>query len=349
MNKIGICGHFGFGCDLRNGQTVKTRHLAQALGKEFGEKQLFCVDTHGGAKNAPRVFARMIQMFRECTDVLFLPAYRGLLVLTPLFCLLNFFFRRRLHYIVIGGWLPQYLDRYRLLSRKLKKITGIYTETPQMKRALEERGFSNVWVAPNFRNVRPLAKEELVYTWTAPYPLCTFSRIIREKGIEDAVRAVILANERLGGQIFYLDIFGEVGKSYARRWETLERNFPPYIRYCGQAEPERIKNYYALLFPTYYSGEGFAGTLIDAMNAGVPVIASDWRYNRELVIPKETGALVPPREPEALADCLVQIAEDPEKWNGMKLTARRTAEQYAPARALEALIRNLAHHQSGED
>ncbi|MFR3494185.1 MAG: glycosyltransferase [Blautia sp.] len=56
---------------------------------------------------------------------------------------------------------------------------------------------------------------------------------------------------------------------------------PQYIRYKGMVpfnqSTEVLKNYDALLFPTYYEGEGFAGTIIDAFAAGLPVIASDWK------------------------------------------------------------------------
>ncbi len=38
---------------------------------------------------------------------------------------------------------------------------------------------------------------------------------------------------------------------------------------------------------------GFAGTLIDAMAAGVPVIASNWKYNPEIVIENVTGRIYP--------------------------------------------------------
>ncbi|MDB8680477.1 hypothetical protein [Mediterraneibacter gnavus] len=44
-----------------------------------------------------------------------------------------------------------------------------------------------------------------------------------------------------------------------------------------------FKNYYALLFPTCYKGEGIVGTLLDVMVVGVQVIASDGKYNKEFV------------------------------------------------------------------
>ena len=39
------------------------------------------------------------------------------------------------------------------------------------------------------------------------------------------------------------------------------------------------------LFPTYYDRKGVAGTLMVAMATGIPVVVSDWKYDREIVVP----------------------------------------------------------------
>ena len=117
--------------------------------------------------------------------------------------------------------------------------------------------------------------------------LCTFSRVMREKGIEDAAKAVTTVNAELGYRAFSLDIFGQIDSRQTEWFEDLQKTFPDYIHYVGlvpfDKSVETLKSYYMLLFPTYYEREGFAGTLIDAYSAGVPVIASDWRYNPEIV------------------------------------------------------------------
>ena len=120
-----------------------------------------------------------------------------------------------------------------------------------------------------------------------PLSLCTFSRVMKEKGIEDVVNAVKTVNDHFGRTVYTLDIYGQVDSAQTEWFNELKSIFSSYIKY-GELVPfdksvEVLKNYFALLFPTYYEGEGFAGTLLDAMAAGVPVIASDWRYNTEIV------------------------------------------------------------------
>lgn len=345
MYKLGICGHFGTGRELLNGQTIKTKNIAAVLIKEFGEEQVFSVDTHEGIKAIFRLCVQVCRMFSKCRNIIFLPAQHALLFLGPLFFFYNRIFHRSLHYVVIGGWLPQFLKEHKWIYVILKEMKGIYVETSEMKKLLEERKMKNVYLMRNFKTGKPITQRELVYAWTRPYPLCTFSRIVKEKGIEDAVKAVILVNEKLGTQVFRLDIYGLVEPAYQTRWEKLKKNFPEYIHCVGPVPVEKsreiIRNYYALLFPTFYAGEGLAGTLIDAMSAGVPVIASDWKYNCETVIPNRTGILVPPGNPEKLMHCLLEIAGNPEWWNGMKLTCLEEAGRYVPEQVTKVLIENL--------
>ncbi len=45
MYKAGVCGHFGFGKNSADGQTVKTRIMADELKKELGGGAVMLLDT----------------------------------------------------------------------------------------------------------------------------------------------------------------------------------------------------------------------------------------------------------------------------------------------------------------
>ncbi len=67
-------------------------------------------------------------------------------------------------------------------------------------------------------------------------------------------------------------------------------------------------------------------TIIEAMAAGVPVIATPLGGSKELVTP-ETGILVPAEDPDAFAAAITQLAEDNERRKRMGKACRLRAEQ----------------------
>ena len=50
MTKIGICGHFGDNHVFLDGQTIKTKIIANEIKKNFDKKNVKVVDTFGGAR-----------------------------------------------------------------------------------------------------------------------------------------------------------------------------------------------------------------------------------------------------------------------------------------------------------
>jgi sugar transferase (PEP-CTERM/EpsH1 system associated) len=58
-------------------------------------------------------------------------------------------------------------------------------------------------------------------------------------------------------------------------------------------------------------GEGVSNTILEAMAAGLPVVATRVGANADLVAEGETGCLVPPSDAEALAVAIAGYASDP--------------------------------------
>jgi sugar transferase (PEP-CTERM/EpsH1 system associated) len=58
--------------------------------------------------------------------------------------------------------------------------------------------------------------------------------------------------------------------------------------------------------------EGISNTILEAMAAGLPVVATDVGGNRELVVEGSTGFLVPRSDPDALAGAIRHYVDDPE-------------------------------------
>jgi len=82
--------------------------------------------------------------------------------------------------------------------------------------------------------------------------------------------------------------------------------------------------------------EGISMALLEAMAGGLPVAATAVGGTPELVIPGETGLLVPPGDPAALAQAMGALLADPERSQAYgQAGARRVAERFS----LEAMAK----------
>ena len=108
----------------------------------------------------------------------------------------------------------------------------------------------------------------------------------------------LIAAERLGGAV---DLLG------------MRRDVPELL---GQMD--------LFAFSTTPS-EGLGIALIEAMAAGVPVIASDVGACREVLDGGDLGLLVPPRDPGALADAIERVRAEPEAAAARARRAQRKA------------------------
>ncbi len=74
--------------------------------------------------------------------------------------------------------------------------------------------------------------------------------------------------------------------------------------------------------------EGLPLSVLEAMGASLPVVASDVGGTREAVLDGQTGYLFAPRDAEALAKCLQSLAQNPALAHHMGQLGRARVEQY---------------------
>jgi glycosyltransferase involved in cell wall biosynthesis len=85
--------------------------------------------------------------------------------------------------------------------------------------------------------------------------------------------------------------------------------------------------------------EGFPNTVLEAMAAGLPVIATPVGAIPDAVRHGEEGILVPPRDAEALTEALAALVRDPERRWALGARARERAVRVF---SLEVVVRQLA-------
>jgi len=287
--KIGVLGHFARNTDMCDGQTVKTRNIEQALLTENDE--INTVDSYKWKKHPFSFMFSIIKLVRKSDVTIMLPDAGGIKIYPYLVNLFSGKKKKKL-YSVVGAWLPSYLKGNKRISKQLKKFDYILVETATMQNKLKEQGFENTVIVPNFKNITPIKEDEIKYNFEYPLSFCIFSRVMKEKGITDAICACDRINKDVGKTVCKLDIYGPIHEEYKADFSALCEQYSDFVEYKGLADPNEsvgiLKNYYMLLFPTRFFTEGIPGTIIDAFSAGVPVIASEWESYRDVLSKKNS-------------------------------------------------------------
>jgi glycosyltransferase involved in cell wall biosynthesis len=84
------------------------------------------------------------------------------------------------------------------------------------------------------------------------------------------------------------------------------------VAFLGTVErPEQVLETLDLYVQASAREEGTSNSILEAMAAGRPVVATDVGGNREVVRHGETGLIVPPHDTDALASALAGLLADP--------------------------------------
>jgi glycosyltransferase involved in cell wall biosynthesis len=142
----------------------------------------------------------------------------------------------------------------------------------------------------------------------AGFRILTVSRLIERKGVDTLIEALA----RTGDPRLSLDIAGEGPK-----WSTLReladaRGVGARVRFHGFADRAAIASLHARadVFVLMSRAESCSMAMLEAMAAGVPVVASRVGGNAELVTDGTNGLLLPPEDVDGLARTLSRLAAD---------------------------------------
>lgn len=125
------------------------------------------------------------------------------------------------------------------------------------------------------------------------------------------------------------------------------RDFPPGVRVVHNVPNDAVMRCWlgcAIGVVPSVGPEALGLVAVEAMAAGRPVVASDVGGLRDVVIDGETGRLVTPDDPHALAEAIQQLLDDPDDGRRMGAAGAARAPAFSASAAtdrLEALYREL--------
>lgn len=236
--------------------------------------------------------------------------------------------------------LPTRSGLQRLLKRSVSRRVAEHVAVgEQSARAVEEAvGLPPHSVRTIYNGVPDVEIEPFPRRADGPV-IGSLGRLEQEKGYDVALRAV----RALPGATLVL-----VGDGSERaRLEALARELgvAERVEFAGWSDEARryLPGFDVFVLPT--RSDAFPLAIVEAMLAGVPVVASDVGSISEALLDGETGFLVPPQDEEALAERIGRLLSSCELGRELGLRGRARARSHftaeAMARSFESLYREM--------
>lgn len=151
----------------------------------------------------------------------------------------------------------------------------------------------------------------------------TVGRLVERKGGYDLLAAWVRVRAAVPDA--HLVLVGDGVERQRLAARARELNIAGNVHFAGTRDdiPAVLAALDCFVFPSHY--EGLPGALLEAMAAGLPIVATDIEGNDELLVDGDSGLLVAPHDPLGLAEGLVRLLTDRDLADRLGTTARDTA------------------------
>lgn len=159
----------------------------------------------------------------------------------------------------------------------------------------------------------------------------TVKKLRARYGVDILIRAFAQARKRLPAYRLELAIVGEGPDRERLEALAAELGVTEAVRFTGRVPhaqvPEVLTGFDIFAALSITDDESFGVAMLEGSAAGLPVLATSVGGIPEVVEHGRTGYLVPPRDPSAAAERLVQLAQDPELRLRMGNAGRKLVEK----------------------
>jgi len=199
--------------------------------------------------------------------------------------------------------------------------------------------WSNLRVIPNGRRLKAYRDappteigEDSKIPRDAPV-VGTVGRLVERKGHSDLLRAWARVRDSVPDS--HLVIVGYGPDRDALEALTADLCVTSSVHFTGARDdvPELLAAIDVFAFPSHW--EGHPGALLEAMAAGLPIVATQVDGNADLITDERTGLLVPPRDPVALGEAVRRLCTDPDLAAAL---GDRAQEEAFSEYTLEAMV-----------
>jgi glycosyltransferase involved in cell wall biosynthesis len=195
--------------------------------------------------------------------------------------------------------------------------------------------FEEAGVDPSRMFIAPLGVDLDVFTPApeqpdGPFRVAFCGQITQRKGISYLIEGFHRAELGPDAELLFIGL--PIGPTDAWIDEPGVRFVPPMAR---NSLPEVLRTCHVITLPSLI--EGFGATALEGMACGLPSIVTPHTFADDVVEEGVDGFIVPIRDPDAIAERLRALRDDPALQARMGAAARRKAEQFPWSRYREAL------------
>jgi len=179
------------------------------------------------------------------------------------------------------------------------------------------------------------------------------ARLATEKGVEYLVQALpkVLERHPTARVLFAGQQEGVLGEEvYAQKLAPQIEQLGDHWSFLGVLPPVEWSAFFheaeVTVLPSINSTESFGMVQVESMTCGTPVVASDLPGVRQPVRMTGMGLTVPPQDPDSLAQALIQVLDDPDRFQGDRAAIARKFAPDAIAAEYEALFEGLVEKEA---
>lgn len=321
---------------MPGGTTISFKYLKSDLERNQNVEIIVITSSgiRGSGYNAPKKYIQLISKIlksaKDCDVISFHAMPTALPYIGWFLPIVSRFYKKPFIYRAFGGlyyadlpWLGRVIARYMLRSADM-----VLLQTKELMRKANNEKIYNVNYFPTARPM-PQMKMDAVTS-------CKRFIFIGHLKIAKGLQYLTKAAEKLPDEAC-VDVYGPWYDLPKETFDGCNK-----IKYKGVLNSgdvlNTLRNYHALVFPSFMEEEGYSGIILEAYSVGIPVIATKWNALPEIVEDGKTGLLIEPRSDEEILRAMNKLYHDSEYYIKLRNGVLSEREKYSQQQQSENYI-----------
>jgi glycosyltransferase involved in cell wall biosynthesis len=283
---------------------------------------------------------RILSATLSCDTIILFGSQRFVTITGCMLVLLYKPLRRKIFIRYNGGGCDIYYEQANfilrwLMKRTLSRADAVVVQTEMLQSNMKALWGEKVLSASNYRTLDVDRVQERHFDSNS-VSFIYAGHVRKLKGTEELLAAFMRLRERLAKErreiAVKLDIYGTQVSSKFEPLDISPYLDNPSIRFHGHVDNHELTSKYyqsdVFVFPTYWPTEGHPGSVIEALQCGLPIISSSWRAMSEVVVDDYNGLICEPQSVDSLVEVMHRVSCDLPLRKRLSANAAKIGKQF---------------------